>query len=106
MLVHRYACIENTNFLFTVEEPPMLMTFEMLEWPETSKFRTSTEFKIELEKFAEDCPRSLLFNFRETKDGEVIKALESPACEFVRATLLFLDKPGYGTTLFGFETPV
>lgn len=53
-----------------------------IEWPETSNFRTSTEFKIELEKFAEGCPRSLLFNFRQTKDGEVIKALESPACEF------------------------
>ena len=68
----------------------MLTAFEMEEWPETSKFQSSTEFKIELEKLAEDCPRSLLFNFREINDGEVIKALESPACEFVRAIPHFI----------------
>lgn len=72
--------------LYVLLRTPTLMAFETSEWPETSKFRSSTEFKTELQKFAEDCPRSLLFNFRETNDGQVIKALESPVCEFVRTT--------------------
>ena len=76
------------SILYLLLSTSMLTAFEMKEWPETSNFRSSTEFKIELEKFAEDCPRSLFFNFRQTRDGEVIKALESPVCEFVRATLL------------------
>jgi hypothetical protein len=33
---------------------------------------------------AEGSVRSLLFEFQETKDGELEKGLDAPACQFVR----------------------
>jgi hypothetical protein len=55
-----------------------------VEWPKESEYRTSQEFKQGLAAIAEDKPRSLIFEFKETKSGEIIKGLEANACEFVR----------------------
>jgi hypothetical protein len=53
------------------------------------------EFKADLTNVAEGSVRSLLFEFQETKDGELEKGLDAPACQFVCPapspwTLLFL----------------
>jgi len=53
-----------------------------IEWPKESTYRISKEFRSELTKIAQDKPRSLLFEFKETKPGELTKGLESNACEF------------------------
>jgi hypothetical protein len=55
----------------------------VVEWPEKSEYRTSLQFKQELAAMAGDNPRSLLFEFKQTHSGEILKGLEAPACEFV-----------------------
>jgi len=43
----------------------------------------SEEFKADLNTIAEGNVQSLLFDFQETKDGELEKGLEAPVCQFV-----------------------
>ena len=44
------------------------------------------EFKADLASVAEGSVRSLLFEFQETKDGELVKGLDAPVCQFVCST--------------------
>jgi hypothetical protein len=53
------------------------------DWPPNSSLRDSKEFRAELANVAEGNVRSLLFEFHETKEGELEKGLNAPACEFV-----------------------
>ncbi len=62
--------------------------FSHLEWPGDSEFRRSTSLRSQVNELAGDA-RSLLVEFRETDEGELLKGLEATACQFVCCAAVF-----------------
>jgi hypothetical protein len=53
------------------------------EWPETSIYRYSEEFKSELSQVAKEGARTLSFEFIVTEEGGLVKGLEAEVSQFV-----------------------
>ena len=73
-----------------------------IEWPGDGTYRNSQDFKSELSKLSSSA-RALLFEFTETRKGQLIKGLESDACQLAIINLNPAANPPPPRFAEGFE---
>lgn len=89
-VISKLSLLDNECTAFQPHQKSSVLTQTptVTEWPQSSIFQKSPEFKTTLPTIAAGDICSLFFDFQKPKEGEIEKGLEAPVCQFVRSISL------------------